>query len=286
MMQSMTGFAREEKRLEPYQIGIEIKSVNHRFKEIRFRMNHELSFLEMSMRKKIEQSFGRGSFDIYVKVTREDKVQGISLQEEMATNFLQKLKKISQDTAVPLHFSPSDLLRQEFLEEAPKDYQLLQEQILQIFDMVVDKLLLVRQEEGKKLELKIKEYLGHFSQGYLKIANLVKENHQSLRDSLLKKLQDIKGQIDENRLAQEMIYYLEKWDIAEEVQRITIHLEKVADVFKQEKDRGKQMEFWLQELGRETNTIGSKSTLAEVSALVVQMKMALEKMREQMANLE
>jgi uncharacterized protein (TIGR00255 family) len=288
-IQSMTGFGKGEKEGEKFTISVELKTVNNRFKDIRFKMSNIFNSLELPLKKKIEGKFARGSFDVYVNYK---KVQVTKSNAEIDYNkvavFLSEMKKVSEKTGVELEFSPTEFMKSDFYVEDESKEEELTELLMPAFEDAISALEASRIEEGQKLVLK----LGEHADAYKSHFNEVKELKNSYQDKVKERLEkrfetDASGlSIDEPRFLQEVIYYLEKLDIDEEINRIVIHLEKLESIFKSDTEIGRQIDFLIQELNRETNTIGSKSGNSEISAHVVQMKVQLEKIREQALNLE
>lgn len=286
----MTGYGKGESVGTNYQLTTEIKSVNHRFRDCRFKIGQLFFPYEIELRKKIENVFGRGSFEVYVnykKVSNAERFDEIDNEKVIA--FLGKMKEISMKADVPVEFRGSEFLRQEFqVDKNDEREQELVKLLYESFDEALSNLKQARNQEGKSLLTKILTYLQEYKELF-KIIEGHADNYQELiKDRLLEKFKqfDESTSIDEPRFLQEVIYYLEKVDIHEEIDRIKTHLSKLEDLFKKDSEKGRQIDFILQELGRETNTIGSKSSISEVSQTVVQMKVRLEKIREQALNLE
>ena len=287
---SMTGYGKGEADGANYSVTCEIKTVNNRFKDFRFKMGSLFNSKEMELKKKLENDFKRGSFDIYINYKRKDAEAGFShLDAVKIKNYLEKIKEIVRTSEIPLEIKPTDFLRSEFYLERDEEieeelYGLLESS----FGDAVKELKQVREVEGNKLLGVIQASLKIYEEHCQKIIAQKNTYQEMVREKLGKKfkeeLKDVK--VDENRFLQEVIYYLEKLDIDEEISRIEIHLSKMKKLLKDGGDVGKQMDFLLQEFGRETNTIGSKAQRNEISEAVVQMKVQLEKIREQALNIE
>lgn len=287
--QSMTGFGKGEAESENYTLSVEIKSVNHRFKDIRFKMGSVFNILELTLKKQIEANFGRGSFDIYVNYKKNAvKSKELELDYAKIEAVVSKLKKVATATGAELTISPTEFMRSDFYKEDEKKETELAEMLKPAFDQAVASLLESRSEEGSKLVDQLHEHKEMFQESYNKISPL-KESYQAKVKDKLKKKFDVEASdlnIDEPRFLQEVIYYLEKLDVDEEINRIKIHLEKLNKILSSEGEVGRQIDFLIQELNRETNTIGSKSGDSAISENVVQMKVQLEKIREQALNLQ
>jgi uncharacterized protein (TIGR00255 family) len=284
----MTGYGKGESSGTNFTVTCEIKSVNNRFKDFRFKMSSLFNAKEMDLKKKLEHDFRRGSFDIYVNYKRKDQDLSFEhLDDKKIIAYVEKIKALLKSSGMSMEVKPTDFLRSEFYLE--KDEQ-IQEELNALLDKAfldaMKELKETRQIEGKKLVEVILKSFDLYEQYYQTIINAKSTYQESVREKLGKRFKEEEIKVDDNRFLQEVIYYLEKLDIDEEINRIQIHLSKMKKLLKDGGDVGKQMDFLLQEFGRETNTIGSKSQKQEISEAVVQMKVQLEKIREQALNIE
>ncbi len=286
-LQSMTGFGKGEAQGDKYKVTVEIKSVNHRFKDLRFKMGSILNSLELPMKKKLESKFKRGSFDIFVNYKKAQDQAPFELDKNKVTNFLKELKACADQAGVELAVSPTGFLKNDFaLEDTEKESE-LQDLALSAFEEALNGLQTSREEEGSKLVETLQAHKEIYEKHYATVTELKNSFQEKVKDKLLAKFNQEKSiQMDEGRFNQEVIYYLEKLDIDEEVNRIRIHLDKLKNILIKEREIGREIDFLVQELNRETNTIGSKSASTDISEAVVQMKSQLEKIREQALNLE
>ena len=285
---SMTGYGKGESSGPNFTVTCEIKTVNNRFKDFRFKMSSLFNAKEMDLKKKLENDFRRGSFDIYVNYKRKEQDLSFEhLDDKKILAYVEKLKGLLKSSGLTLEVKPTDFLRSEFYLE--KDEQ-IQEELYSLLDRAftdaMKELKETRQIEGKKLVEVILKSFDLYEQNYQTIIASKGTYQESVREKLGKRFKEEEIKVDDNRFLQEVIYYLEKLDIDEEINRIQIHLSKMKKLLKDGGDVGKQMDFLLQEFGRETNTIGSKSQKQEISEAVVQMKVQLEKIREQALNIE
>lgn len=289
-VQSMTGFGQGETIGEKYTLNVEIKAVNHRFKDIRFKMSSLFNSMEIPLRKKMESSFARGSFDIYVNYKRNQTEQSsIDLDYQKIQAFIDSMQselKVEKDN---YQIKPTDFIRNDFLLEDDSKQDELLSLIESSMTQAIASLSISRNEEGQKLIKKLQEHKSQYTNHYQKVIGLKDSYQENVKAKLLKRFESDTNElkIDEPRFLQEVIYYLEKLDVDEEINRIQIHLEKLDKLLtSQEAEVGRQIDFLIQELNRETNTIGSKSGSGEISEHVVQMKVQLEKIREQALNLQ
>ena len=198
------------------------------------------------------------------------------------------MKSISKNTDVSMKINPTDFLRSDFQVEDESKEEELQGLMLQAFDKALEILKKSREDEGKSLVTKLLEHKNEYAKSYASVVELKSSYQEGVREKLNKKFESelAETKIDESRFMQEVIYYMEKLDIDEEITRINIHLKKLDDILNSSGEVGRQIDFLIQELNRETNTIGSKSGSSDISANVVQMKVQLEKIREQALNME
>lgn len=288
--QSMTGFGQSVSQSENFVVSVEMKSVNNRFKDIRFKMPSTLNSHEIELKKEMTDTFSRGSFDVYVNVKRaENKNRFDDLDEKKVSQFIQKVAGMIKAEGVTPTLSMTDLLRSEFLIEQDEVNQGdLSELLFSSFKGAITELKNSRESEGGKLIKVLEKHLDNYRTQFKVVEGNAEHFKSNVEEKLKKRVDEYKAlvNVDQSRLLQEVVFYLEKIDIHEEINRIHSHLEKFDNLLKSNNDVGRQIDFLVQELGRETNTIGSKSTMKEISDAVVQMKLQLEKMREQGLNIE
>lgn len=285
----MTGFGRAQAKGQGPELLIEVKSVNHRFLDTRFKIPHSLLQLEIELKKIINQKFKRGSFDIYIHLKNNNLDNSFAFDQDKINFFIKKVSTLAKNQGLELQIQASDFLRSEFALDNKEDLSAdTKDLIFKTLESALENLKQARQEEGAKLS----QSLFHIINTYKSLFKTIVENQdhyqENIKEKLLKRLKEYKDKIevDDNRLMQEVLFYLEKVDIQEEIDRVNSHLQKLEGLLKGQGAVGRQIDFLLQELGRETNTIGSKSSVKEVSDTVVQLKVQLEQMREQALNLE
>jgi uncharacterized protein (TIGR00255 family) len=288
--QSMTGFGQSVSQSENFVVSVEMKSVNNRFKDIRFKMPSSLNAHEIELKKEMTDVFSRGSFDVYVNIKRaENKNRFDDLDAKKVTQFVQKVSALVKNEGVTPTLSMTDLLRSEFLvDQDEMNQDELKDLLFKSFKGALEELKKSREVEGAKLITVLEKHLDNYKTQFKVIEENAEHFKTNVEEKLKKRVDEYKAlvNVDQGRLLQEVIFYLEKIDIHEEINRIHSHLEKFQNLLKLNHDVGRQIDFLIQEFGRETNTIGSKSTMKEISDAVVQMKLQLEKMREQGLNIE
>ncbi|MBG08515.1 MAG: YicC family protein [Halobacteriovoraceae bacterium] len=290
--QSMTGFGRSESSNNSYSLTVEMKSVNHRFRDVRFKGPSLLSSFEGPLKKRLGEVFKRGSFDLYFNLRKASKENSFAhIDKEKVKNFIKDMKEIESDSSLSFSFQATDFLRSEFFQDQDneKEIEIVKELVFNTFSRALDLLKETRAQEGERMIQVIESHLNSFKSYLVEIEKKVHDFSTPVKNKFREKFEkefskDYK--IDESRFMQEVIYTLEKLDVSEEIDRLKSHLIKLDEMLKHGGEVGRKLEFFIQELGREVNTIGSKSILEEVSQAVIQMKVQLEKIREQALNLE
>lgn len=284
---SMTGFGKHQITKDNIQVTVEIKTVNHRFKDLRFKMSSHLSSCELDLRNLINDSFKRGSFDISINYKKVDSATKFDELDELKVKaFIEKIKSISGEE---VSIRPTEFLRPEFYKEQDDSFaEDLKIIALEAMPFAIENLKESRKVEGEKLVTVLNTYRENYESHYNEILKHSGTFQAQVKEKLKKKFDEFQKDmpVDEPRFMQEVIFYLEKMDINEELNRVEIHLEKFDEIINTGGEVGRKLDFLLQELNRETNTTGSKSSMQEISQLVVEMKMNLEKIREQALNLE
>lgn len=287
---SMTGFGKATTSNDDFEVTVEIKSVNHRFKDFRFKMGSLFNSLEIDLRKIIANKFKRGSFDIHINY-KSEKQNDLTdnLDKDKVQAYLTNMKKMAKDAGLELNINPFDFLRKEFIKESDgtRDEQ-IKKLALESLNSAVGNLSHTRLEEGTRLVKFLRSHLEEFKSAFFIVEKFTPELKQNIEKKLLSSFDDRKDilKIEENRFLQEVIFYLEKLDVSEELNRIKSHLEKFNTLLDDGGEIGRQVDFLVQELNRETNTLGAKSSQKEVSDQIIIMKNQLEKIREQGLNLE
>ena len=289
-LQSMTGFGKSEAVLDCLTLNVEIKSVNHRFKDLRFKMPGMFNSVELDLRRKIDQKFRRGSFDIFISFKKSANHDYFSeIDEKKVTDFIKLAKKFTVAENMPFSIDPVIFLKAEFQKDAlEQDSAKWPETLFLIFDQALNNLEQSRKEEGEKIRSAVVSYQTELEKNLKIITSAAHTYRQDVTERLQKKIQEWHTAInvEENRLLQEIVYYLEKLDVDEELTRLQAHLEQLTCYMQEESEIGRKVDFLLQELNRETNTIGAKAQKQEITTVVVLMKVLLEKIREQALNIE
>jgi len=286
MIQSMTGFGKSIVALPGKKITIELKSLNSKNLDLNARMPSQYRERELDLRGKIAKSLSRGKvdFSLYVEITGE--ATTASVNAAVVKKYIQQLKEIpstgSADEASLLEIAMRlpDTLKTEREEIDESEFnaidQGLEEALAEINDF--------RDAEGKALEKDFVLRIETLQQLLQEVIEIDPQRIDAVKERLQKGIEELKENVDENRFEQELVYYIEKYDITEEKTRLENHLSYFTETLNSSDSNGKKLGFIGQEIGREINTIGSKSNFAPMQKLVVQMKDELEKIKEQLLN--
>ena len=293
MVKSMTGYGRAEIRKDEYFMSVEMKSVNHRFCEISLKMPKQLLSLEEKIKKVIYNDIHRGRLEVYITIEGKN-ISGKELEVnwDLLNKYFQTFQNIQLKYSLNKTMEVSDLLQIEGafqVKEMDKMDSVIETQLLEMIQMATYELVSMREQEGLQLSKDILSQLNHIEASLLEISKQAPTVIQSYRERLEKKLKDFLGNhyvIEEQRLLTEVAILADKADINEEVTRIKSHIQQVRKALKIDEPIGRKLDFLVQELNREINTIGSKGNDAIISSQVVEMKTRLEKMKEQVQNIE
>ena len=283
MIQSMTGYGKTILQLPSKKITVEIKSLNSKNLDIHSRVPSTYREKELEMRQKISKSLVRGKvdFNLYVEITGEE--TNNTINENVVKGYMNQLSNVVDGDDIELlkmAIRMPDSLKTERDEIDDVEYQKIYEAIKKAINSIND----YRKDEGAMIEqdfiMRSKTLLNLLDQ----VSEIDPQRIDMVKERLRKAISELKESVDENRFEQELIYYLEKYDITEEVVRLKNHLNYFNETLDSDISNGKKLGFICQEMGREINTIGSKSNFALMQQLVVQMKDELEKIKEQSLN--
>ncbi|MBO6532516.1 MAG: YicC family protein [Muricauda sp.] len=283
MIQSMTGYGKHILQLPSKKITIELKSLNSKNLDINARLPQFYREKELELRKMIAAALVRGKvdFNLYVEITGEETTAEVN--QGVVKNYMNQLSRIVQGDEIKLlemALRMPDTLKTEKDAIDEEEYKSIVEAMNEALSNIVE----FRNEEGKVLEEDFVTRLKNLNELLEAVKAMDPERLGTVRERLEKAVADLKVELDANRFEQELIYYLEKYDITEEKVRLANHLKYFETTLNSKESNGKKLGFISQEIGREINTIGSKANYAPMQQLVVQMKDELEKIKEQMLN--
>ncbi|MBU5306688.1 YicC family protein [Clostridioides mangenotii] len=290
---SMTGFGRGEYKDDNYYFLVECKTINHKYADINIRMPRKILFLEEKVRNSVKNYIRRGRADIYIKfevIGNED--ISLKLDEDLAAQYVDILKRIkdkfdlSDDISVMSVAKFPDVVSTEEKEE---DEDLIWSKLNEAIEESFTRLKEMRTEEGNKLAEDIVmrcDYLSKYIEEIEGFSDRVVEDYREKLNTRISDLVEDPSVIDESRLAQEVAIYADKSSITEEIVRFKSHIDQLKKTVIKNESIGRKIDFLIQEMNRETNTIGSKSSDLNITNLVVEVKSELEKIREQIQNIE
>ena len=284
MIHSMTGYASESFIIDSTKFLVEIKSVNSKILDLNIRVPQILRFKENEIRKKLSEKLKRGKIELSVILESSFSDEEISINKGIVNSYLQELKKLHKSDSsdylkIAMRLPNSFTTKTIELDETKINN--LQKKIYK----VVDKLIKYRLLEGKETQKDILKKINSINKLLIKIEKYEKIRIVRKREKLFEELKKIELEIDSNRFEQEMIYFLEKFDINEEMIRLKSHILLFKECINSDTPIGKKIGFICQEIGREINTIGSKANDAELQKNVIEMKDNLEKIKENILNI-
>ncbi|MEY8869470.1 YicC/YloC family endoribonuclease [Meridianimaribacter flavus] len=283
MIQSMTGYGKSVIQLPTKKISIEVKSLNSKNLDLNTRMPSLYREKELEIRKQIASKLVRGKIDfsLYMEITGEE--TSTQINKTVVQQYIKQLKEVvdgDETEMLKMAIRLPDAVTTERDEIDEDEWS----QIAKEIDSSLEKIYQYRLDEGQVLEADFKERVNTISNLLEQVIKMDPERIEGVRERLQKGIADIKEKVDENRFEQELVFYIEKFDITEEKVRLSNHLDYFLKTLKSSDSNGKKLGFISQEMGREINTIGSKSNYAPMQKLVVQMKDELEKIKEQLLN--
>mgnify|MGYP004531493249 FL=1 len=292
MIKSMTGFGRSTYENEGREYIVEIKSVNNRFNDVNIKMPRNLNYLEDKIRKQILNNISRGKVEVSIQLNNNsDLGKKINLNTDIAKKYIEELKKLTQETNIIDNINIMDVakfpdvLNIRIDEEAE---EVIQKELFTALEGAINSFLDMRQKEGSKIKVDLENRIEVIKQKIEQIssisAGLVDEYIVKLETRIKELLKtDV---VDQTRLAQEVVIYSDKCSVEEEITRLKSHISQFLNLLNENIAIGKKLDFLIQEMNRETNTIGSKANNLEITNLVVDIKTELENVREQIQNIE
>lgn len=294
MIYSMTGFGKSQKELQDLQIRVEVKSLNSKFTDIFCRVPKSLSAKEIDIRNYLTQQLERGKMELnlHLQKNNENVEQSILPQDQIATYYAE-LKRVATELGITnidenalylQAMSMPSLNASDHSHDNEEEIEALWNLVFEAVQEAVKECKEFRAREGKVVEDKFREYIAAIKSGLAQVLEQDKICMPGIRERMRNALLELglKEDFDKNRFEQEVVYYIEKFDISEEKVRLATHLDYFIEILQE--GNGKKLNFMAQEIGREINTIGSKANDSTIQRLVVNMKDELEKIKEQTAN--
>lgn len=284
----MTGFGKASGTFKNKKITVEIKSLNSKNLDLYVRLLPVYKEKEIDLRKYLADQLDRGKIECNINVEANGEAKNYSINKELAGRYYAELVDLGHFLEIPTTEVMPTLLKMPEIFTSTED-ELDDEEWNFIFDLLkqaTENIIKFRLHEGEGLTKEFTLRINSIKEAFSKIPEYEKQRIEDIKNRIENNLEEFIGgaKVDKNRFEQELIYYIEKIDIAEEKQRLTKHLDFFLEVMAQPKSQGKKLGFISQEIGREINTLGSKSYHSEMQKLVVQMKDDLEKIKEQVLN--
>lgn len=292
MIQSMTGFGRCQKTLGSRDITVEIKAVNHRYLEFSSRLPRSLGFIEDKLKAQVQSRIARGKVEVSVTVAEQKgSASRVTLNEGLALSYLEELRIFARKNGLTDDLTLSDFCRLPDLfttRMAEVDEDALWRDISETADGALDSFIAMRRREGEKLSADLAAKLYNILTLVEAVERRSPETVEAYRQRLYKKLSELLAdrQIDDSRVLTEAALFADKVAVDEETVRLRSHIDQFRHILTLEEPVGRKLDFLVQEMNREANTIGSKAQDAEMARIVVELKSEIEKVREQIQNIE
>lgn len=292
MLKSMTGFGRAQKEIDGYVITVELKSVNHRYFDFSSRVPRQYGFLDEKLKSYINGKVSRGKIECYVTIEAlNTDTANVVVNHTLATAYVNALKEIAETYELKDDFGASTISRfPEVLvvRKSDEDEEKLWGYVQEVCSEAIDKFVAMREVEGSKM----KDDIYSRGQFILDCVSYIEERSpqtvKEYNDKLVERVHELLGDVslDESRILQEVAIYADKVAVAEETVRLRSHIEQLNAFISSDEPVGRKMDFLVQEINRETNTIGSKANDVDIARKVVDIKAEVEKIREQIQNIE
>ncbi len=291
MIKSMTGFGRGKYENEGRSYTVDIKSVNHKYTDISVRLPRFLNSEEDKIRKRISSAISRGKVDVLISFENySSKGTNIRINKELAKEYIKELKSLADETDLQFNVDVIDISKfPEILKiEDTQDEELIGKELMIAVDDALEKFISMREIEGTRLVQDIEQRIYLIQNKVNEItefsSTLVKEYMEKLKVRVNELLEP--STVDENRLMQEIVIFSDKSSIEEELTRLKSHMSQFLELIKQSSPIGKKIDFLIQEINREVNTIGSKANCLDITNRVIEIKTEVENIREQIQNIE
>ncbi len=288
MICSMTSFARAERRNDLGALAWELRSVNHRYLEAFVRLPEELRALEPVVRERLAKRLGRGKLDCTLRFKPSPDVQAtVRVNRRIAQQVIDAGGEIASLLGPCGALDPMAVLQWPgVMEEEDIDFTPVQAEALELLDQALDSLVNTRRREGARMAEIIRKRCATMNERVEEARRLMPQVLEAVRLRIRTRLSEVLEELDENRIEQEMALLAQRLDVDEEMDRLATHLDEVQRVLDREEPVGRRLDFLMQELNREANTLSSKSSDVEVTRIAVEMKVLIEQMREQVQNIE
>lgn len=290
MIRSMTGYGRGKYEIDSREYIVEIKSVNNRYCDVSVKLPRNISYLEEKIKKEITSKVSRGKIDVFITFyNNSTKGKSIKFNRELANIYIKELKELAKENGVKDEIQVTDISKfpDVMTIENEEDEELIWNELKNPLEEAINNFIMMKEIEGKKIYEDLTNRINDIQE---KVSIISKNSTRLIKEYIVKLEERIKEllnteKVDENRLAMETVIYADKCSVEEEITRLNSHISQFKELIK-ENVIGKKLDFIIQEMNRETNTIGSKSSSIEITNLVVEIKTQIEDIREQIQNIE
>lgn len=283
MIQSMTGYGKAEIQFENKNYILELRSLNSKGLELNARLPMHVREIEVQLKKSVGEFLKRGKIDLSLNIENMSESNAKTINVAAVNQYIEQLKGIEdlgRSELLRIAIKLPDTLKTEIEDFDETEIELIKT----LLKKAIDALIEFRSDEGKILEIEFKKRLDNLEELCKEVEIIDPERSAKIKKKLKSALDTLQAEVDQNRFEQELIYYLEKYDITEEKVRLKNHIDYFKKTLGSDTSNGKKLGFIAQEIGREINTIGSKANHAGLQKLVIQMKDELEKIKEQLLN--
>jgi uncharacterized protein (TIGR00255 family) len=287
MIKSMTGFARLQSSFDWGQASWEIRSVNHRYLEPHFRLPDNLRHIEPALRELLKKFLSRGKLDVSLQIQTEASSSQFQVNQELLQQVTKTAELIAQSIEKPAKLNPIELLQWPgVIKETGTDLEQFEADALSKFGEAIELLVDQRSREGTEIAKMINTRLQAIHAIVVQVREKLPEIRANQRQRIIDRIENLKLEVGQDRLEQELVYLAQKNDVDEELDRLEAHIREVNHCLNQKKATGRRLDFLMQELNREANTLSSKSTTSDMTQGAVELKVLIEQMREQIQNIE
>ena len=292
MIRSMTGYGKQSLNVEKREYQVEIKSVNHRYLDINIKLPKSISYLEDTIKKEISAKIKRGKIDVFITFENNSQEgKNITINKELAKLYIEQLKELAQEEKILNNIEVMDIakLPDILIVKNDEEDEKIQNELIEVVQGAISKIIEMKNIEGNKIEQDLLQRIDKIENKIVEISakstGLIEEYVVKLEKRIKEILKT--EELDKSRLAQEVVIYADKCSIEEEVTRLKSHIYQFRNLISNNNGTiGKKLDFLIQEMNRETNTIGSKANNLEITNGVIDIKTELEDIREQIQNIE
>ena len=292
MLRSMTGYGRATYEIDAREYVVEIKSVNNRYSDISIKMPRSISFLEDKIKKLISNAIIRGKIEVFVSFTNNSDIgRNIEINREIAKRYIEEMRKLASEQNINSNIEVIDVMKMPDVLNTKIDEtaeEVIKEELIICTNEAIKNFISMREVEGEKIKEDLEKRINVISEKINKINSISTGLVEEYIVKLEKRVNELlkPNVVDETRLAQEIVIYSDKCSVEEEITRMKSHISQFLSLLDKDNSNGKRIDFLIQEMNRETNTIGSKANNLEITNYVVDIKTEVENIREQIQNIE